>query len=97
MQCVRKTNLNRSTADLRKSPHNRDNLSDDFRILVNSVLRAAMEIARVRMDNERVVFDPTACRQISPITLENNIDRLLPKGSRRKVKGCFSPAVDHDK
>src|ERR1700747_2260656 len=55
-----------------------------------------MEIPRVRMDNECAIFDAATGGKVNPIALENNIDRLLPKRLRHKVKGCLSAAIDHN-
>ena len=63
---------------------------------MKSVFFIAMEIPRVWMDNECAIFDPAAGGKVGPIALENNIDRLLPKRLRHKMKGCLSAAVDHD-
>ena len=81
---------------LRKPPRNRNNLTDHFRILVKSVSFIAMVIPRVLMDNECAIFDPATRGKVDSIALENNIDRLLPKRLRHKMKRCLSAAVDHD-
>lgn len=44
-------------ACLRKSPHDRDNLSDDFRILVKSVLCGAMKVRTIGVNYKQAVFD----------------------------------------
>ena len=46
---------------LKKPPRDRNDLSDNLRILVISKLRGAMEIPRTRMENEFVVFDSATC------------------------------------
>ena len=46
---------------LKKPPRNRNDLSDDLRILVISKLCGAMEIPRIRMEDEFVVFDSATC------------------------------------
>lgn len=46
---------------LRKPPRNRNDLSDNLRILVISKLCSAMEIPRIRMEDEFVVFDSATC------------------------------------
>jgi hypothetical protein len=61
-ECVRKTAMNRSTPNLLKSPHDRDNLSGDFSIAMKPVLITAMEIAGIGIDNQGRVFNPTTCR-----------------------------------
>jgi hypothetical protein len=51
----------RFLAGLRKPPRNCNDLSDNLRILVISKLCGAMEIPRIRMENEFVVFDSATC------------------------------------
>ncbi len=46
---------------LKKPPRNRNDLSDNLRILVISKLCGAMEIPRIRMEDEFVVFDSATC------------------------------------
>jgi len=46
---------------LKKPPRNRNDLSDNLRILVISKLCSAMEIPRIRMEDEFVVFDSATC------------------------------------
>ena len=46
---------------LNKPPSNRNDLSDNFRIPVISKLYSAMEIPRIRMEDEFVVFDSATC------------------------------------
>lgn len=103
-RCVQKTDRNPAIflanwgfpIKLRKPPGNRNNLTDDFRVPVKSVFFIATETPRVRMDNECAIFDIATRGKMNPIALENNIDRLLPKRLRHKVKGGLSAAVDHD-
>jgi len=59
---------------LRKPPRNRNDFSDHLRILVISKLCGAMEIPRIRMEDEFVVFDSATCCYVHPIALDNNID-----------------------
>ena len=65
---------------LRKPPGNRNNLADDFRVLVKSVFFNAMKFPRIGMDQECAIFASATRSKVGPIALENNIDRLLPKG-----------------
>src|SRR5437660_2813601 len=83
--------------NLRKPPHDRDNLSDDFRILVKAVLCGAMEVPTVGMNHEPAVLNRATAGQISPVSHQNDVQRLLPPRFRPKMKWCFPAAVDHSK
>jgi len=54
MRTLRESPLGRPK--LRKPPHDRDDLSDNFRIAVNPVLRGAMKVPTVRMNYQQAVF-----------------------------------------
>ena len=71
-------------------------MTDDFSVLVKTVFFIAAIIPGVRMDHECAVFDSATPSEMGPVAFENDIDWLLPKRLRPKVKGCLSPAVDHD-
>ena len=81
---------------LRNSPGNRNNLADDFSVLVKAVFFIAAKIAGVGIDHESTVLDSATPGEMGPVAFQNDIDWLLPKRLRPKVKRCLSPAVDHD-
>jgi hypothetical protein len=45
----------------------RDNLSHDLSISVIAILSAAMEVLAVGVDDQFVVFDSAASREVSPV------------------------------
>jgi len=81
---------------LKKPSGNRCNLTNNFRVLVKPVFFIAAEIPGVRVYDERAIFDSATGSEVGAIAFENNVDWLLPKRFRRKVKGCLSASVDHD-
>lgn len=81
---------------LRQAAGDRNNLTDDFRVLMKPVFIVAVKIPCEWMDNEQATLDSATRSKMSPVALENNIDRLLPKGLRHKVKRSLSAAVDQD-
>jgi len=62
----------------RKPPHDRDNLSDDFRILVKPVLCEAMKVPAVGVNHQQAVFNRTTAGQVNPFSHQDDIQRLLP-------------------
>ena len=55
-----------------------------------------MKVLPIGVHHEFVAFKSTTRGEISPITHQNHVYRLLPNGLGDKVNWSFSPAVEND-
>ena len=68
----------RKLDNLRELSCDHDNLPNHFDIVVVTELFRTMEVLGVGMDNQGAVLNATASAQICSVTLEKNIQWLLP-------------------
>ena len=71
-----------------QSSHEADDLSHHLRIAISELI-SPMYSARVGMNNQTVVLPAAAPAQVRPISLEDNVKRLLPQRFRPAVVWLF--------
>ena len=75
-------------AGLLELSNDHGNLSNDLRIAISELI-SPMYSAWISMNNETVVLPAAAPAHVSPITLENDVQRLLPHRFRPAVVWLF--------